>query len=109
LKDKVKSGDTNAIKAGMESLTNASHKMAEAMYKQTGAHAGAQAGGAGPGAGFAQGFSGQAGGAGPDFSGFTGQPGGNGGDTSQQSTRKKTSSGGNGSPIDADFEVLDDN
>lgn len=111
LKDKVKSGDTNAIKAGMEALTSASHKIAEAMYKQTGAQAGAHAGGAaGPGAGFAQGFAGKAGDSGPGFSGFTGQPGGNGGGrTTHQSADKKASSGGNGSPVDADFEVIDDN
>ena len=85
---------------------NASHKMAEAMYKQ----AGAQTAGQGPQEGFPGGFSGQADGMGPGFAGFSGHPGGNGGeDGTRKSQDKKASSGGNGSPVDADFEVLDDN
>ncbi len=106
LKERVKSGDTASIKSGMEALMNASHKMAEAMYKQ----AGAQTCGAGAGGGFEGGFPNQAGGAGPGFSGFTGQPGGNGGDGNiHQPNHKTASSSGSGSPVDADFEVIDDN
>lgn len=48
-KDAIQTGDTAKIKEKMEALNNASHKLAEAMYKQAGAEgqpsAGAEAGG----------------------------------------------------------------
>ena len=105
LKERVKSGNTASMKSSMEALMKVSHKMAEKMYQQPGA----QAGGQGPQEGFPDGFAGQPGGMGPGFAGFSGQPGGNGGsDSTRQAQHKKASGNGNGSPVDADFEVLDD-
>jgi len=91
LKEKIKGGDINAIKSSMEALTKASHKMAEEMYKNAqGSQAGKQQGqthsgsaGFDPGAGFNPGA-----GAGPQQGGKKGN--------------------GGGGPVDADFEVLDD-
>ncbi len=45
LKEALKGGDVAAIKARQEELMTASHKLAEAMYKNTGGDAGAQPGG----------------------------------------------------------------
>jgi molecular chaperone DnaK len=47
LKKAVNANDTAAMTRAMEQLTQAQHKAAEALYKQTGAGAGAGAGGAG--------------------------------------------------------------
>jgi molecular chaperone DnaK len=81
LRKKLKGDDTDAIKASMDALMKASHKMAEEMYK----HAGPQGQpGAGPTAG-----------AGPSSPG----PDGNAGD--------KKDGKGDG-PVDADFTVVDD-
>ena len=97
LKEKIKGGDIDAIKSSMEALTKASHKMAEEMYKNAqGSQAGKQqsqthSGGAGfdPGTGFNPGAGfGPGAGAGPQQNGKKGN--------------------GGGGPVDADFEVLDD-
>jgi len=48
LKEKAKSEDIEAIKASMDALMKASHSMAEAMYKASGAQAGADAQQQGP-------------------------------------------------------------
>ena len=82
LKEKAKSDDLNAIKASIESLTKASHAMAEALYKSTGG-----AGAAGPGPGAQQG---PTGGAGPE----------------PQQEQNKRKEGGEGA-VDADYEVVD--
>ncbi len=87
LKQAVKDKSVDRIKSGMESLTKASHKLAEEMYKAT-----SQPGGAG--AAGAQG-------AGP-------QPGPQP-ETSSSGEGKKTGGSGNrDGVIDADFEVKDD-
>jgi molecular chaperone DnaK len=46
-KEVLKGTDTDAVRASLESLTAASHKMAEAMYRQTGGAAGGPEGAAG--------------------------------------------------------------
>ncbi|MFP4014755.1 MAG: molecular chaperone DnaK [Chitinispirillaceae bacterium] len=86
LKEKAKSEDTEAIKNSIESLTKASHAMAEAMYKNAG---GAAQGGAagGPQPGGPQ--------EGPSESG-------------QQGGQKKDRGDGDDGAVDADFEVVDD-
>jgi molecular chaperone DnaK len=90
LRKKLKGDDIEAIKASMDALMKASHKMAEEMYK----NAGPQAGGAGPSGGGPQ--QGQPGGqAGPQ-----GRPQGDAGP-------KKDDGKGDG-PVDADFTVVDD-
>ncbi len=91
LKEKAKGDDIEAIKASMETLTQASHKMAEEMYKQQAAAGAAQGG---P----------------PDAdTAATGQQQTNGG---EQSAGADTGSSKNDDkrdgPIDADFEVVDD-
>jgi len=86
LKEKAKGDDIEAIKASMETLTQASHKMAEEMYKQQDAAGAAQ---------------------GPDDA--AGQQQTTGG---EQSAGADTGSSQNDDkkdgPIDADFEVVDD-
>ncbi|MDD5675895.1 MAG: Hsp70 family protein, partial [Chitinivibrionales bacterium] len=94
LKEKLKGGDTATIKASMDALVKASHKMAEEMYKHAQGSAGA-AGAAGPGGG-AQGFSGNDG-AGHHDEQPKGGPGGGG-----------PNNGKGDGPVDADFEVVDD-
>jgi molecular chaperone DnaK len=81
LKEKVKGGDTAAIKASMDALMKSSHKMAEELYKQ------------------AQGAQGQAGAQqqGPFQSGPQG-----GGAQDGKGDGKKDG------PVDADFTVVDD-
>jgi len=97
LKDRIKSGDTAAIKKAMEALTGASHKMAEEMYK----HAGPQQG---PGAGASPNPG--AGAGGPFYQ--QGGPSGNPQDTMNQSADAGSSGKQGNSPVDADFEVIDD-
>ncbi len=84
LKEKAKGDDLEAIKASMEALTQASHKMAEEMYKQQAAAGGQPGAGPQPG---------------PDMGSQQtsegSQPGTNGGDK-------------NDGAVDADFEVVDD-
>ena len=46
-KEVLKGTDTDAVRASLESLTAASHKMAEAMYRQSGGAAGGPEGAAG--------------------------------------------------------------
>lgn len=88
LKEKVKGGDTQAIKASMEALMKSSHKMAEEMYKQAQASAAAGAAGAagaqGAGSNSAEQSTDQAGG------------------TDGKQNGKKDGQG----PVDADFEVV---
>jgi molecular chaperone DnaK len=48
-KEAIESNDTERIKAAMENLTKASHKMAEVMYQQTQQHAGGSQTGPEPG------------------------------------------------------------
>ena len=92
LKEKVKSGDTAAIKEAMEVLNKVQHKMAEEMYKHT---QGAGAAGAGPQGGpFPGGFSQEQ---------AQQQGGGSAGAQDQGNGGKKA-----GGPVDADFEVVDD-
>jgi molecular chaperone DnaK len=87
LKEKIKSGDSDAMKSSMDALMKASHHMAEEMYKHT------------------QGSAGAAG-------------GGDAGQQSQEQGRQRSRPSGEGGgqsggkegkgPVDADFEVLDD-
>ncbi len=87
LKEKAKGEDLEAIKASMEALTQVSHKMAEEMYKQ-------QAGGAGQDAG-----------PGPEQQTTGGEQAAgtdSGADSGAGQDDKKDG------PIDADFEVVDD-
>ncbi len=84
LKEKVKNGDSAAIKASMDSLMQLSHKMAEAMYKQTGAQGQSSAG--------AQQNPQQ------EYQSYQAHNG-NG--------HTENTAGGNGSAVDADFEVVD--
>ena len=90
LKAKVKTEDTDAIKASTEALMKSSHKMAEEMYKAASA---AQAA-AGAGAAGADG----AGAAGPDV----------GGQTQAQSEGAGASGDKKDGAVDADFTVVDD-
>ena len=83
LKEKIKGGDTESIKASMEKLMKSSHKMAEELYKNAQA-AGAGAPGAEAGA--------AAGAAGSEQSQ----------DSAQQSGKDKKKDGA----VDADFEVV---
>jgi molecular chaperone DnaK len=83
-RDRVKTGDTAGIKATMEALTKASHKMAEGMYTQ----AGPQPDTAGASTGQSQ-------------SGFNGGSSYNKGSAAPEGT--------NGHAVDADFEVIDEN
>ena len=85
LKEKAKGDDIESIKASVEALTQASHKMAEEMYKQQ-----AAAGGAQPGAG-----------------GDPTQAGGEQQQTSGGEAAPKDSGKQDGA-VDADFEVVDD-
>jgi len=87
LKEKAKTDDIEAIKAGMETLNQASHKMAEEMYKQQAAAGGAQGG---PEAG-----------AGPQQTGGEAQ-------SEAADTGGGESDAKKDGPIDADFEVVDD-
>lgn len=89
LKEAVKAKDQDKIKQGMESLQKASHKLAEAIYKETAAQQASQ----GAGQGAAQGGPG---GAGAQSAGATGA------DQSQQGGDKKED------VIDADFKAEDD-
>jgi molecular chaperone DnaK len=82
LRKKLKGDDVGAIKASMDALMKASHKMAEEMYK----NAGGQAQG-GP-----QGQTGPQGQAGPQ---------------ENQDNQQKKDGKGDG-PVDADFTVVDD-
>jgi len=81
LKEKAKGDDIPAIKASMDALMQASHSMAEAMYKNTGAQAGPQPG------------------AGPNPAGAetTEEP-------QQEAPKEEKSEEG---AVDADFEVVD--
>lgn len=88
LKEKAKGDNIEAIKASMDALTKASHKMAEEMYKQQAAS------GAGP----------QPGGAGPQQSNATGSSSGT---TDSTNSSKKDDDNAAGA-VDADFEVVDD-
>src|SRR5690554_904705 len=82
LKEKVKSDNTEAIKAAIDSLTKASHAMAEQMYKAAGA-AGAAGGQPGP------------------------QPGPEqGNESANANDQKKKGKDGDGA-VDADYEVVD--
>lgn len=87
LKEKAKTDDTQAIKSSIESLTKASHAMAEAMYKNAGGAA--QGGAAG----------------GPETAG---PQGGASGSQQQQGGQKKDRGDGDDGAVDADFEVVDD-
>lgn len=89
LKEKAKGDDIEAIKKSMESLTQASHKMAEEIYKQQAAAQGAQGAGAGPE---------------PD----AGQQAPGGGQTAGEDTGADTGSDKKDGAVDADFEVVDD-
>jgi molecular chaperone DnaK len=89
LREQIKKEDAAAIKASMDALMKASHKMAEEIYKN--AQAGASAGGAGPGQ------------AGPG----AGQSGGQSGQQAGPGPGNKNN-GKNDGPVDADFEVVDD-
>ncbi len=60
-KESVKTGDSASIEKAVENLTQASHKLAEAMYQSAGSAAGAS-GGVDPGAAGANGASGSSGG-----------------------------------------------
>jgi molecular chaperone DnaK len=84
LRKKLKSDDTDAVKASMDALMKASHKMAEEMYKNAGPQ-----GQAGPGPG-----SGPTGSADADAH-------------ADGSTGPKKDGKGDG-PVDADFTVVDD-
>ena len=92
LRKSLEGSSVSDIEAKMNNLTQASHKLAEAMY----AKAQAAGGGAGP-EDFAGGAGGPTGGAsaGPEYV----NPGGNGGNAAP---------GGGGSTVDADFKVVDD-
>lgn len=92
LKDKVKTNDTQAIKNSMDSLMTASHRMAEGMYR----HAqGASQGCAHP----AGGFSNQA--SGTDACQ-------NRQNDNYETENYDTAHANGNSPVDADFEVIDD-
>jgi len=91
LKSALGSESAETINAAKEELMQASHKLAEEMYKQSAAQQ--QAAGAQPGAGPDMG-------AGADAGGTTEQPGG-------AETDENTSKGDGA--VDADFEVVDDN
>ncbi len=82
LKEKAKGDNIEAIKAAMEELTKASHKMAEAMYRTAGAQAGPQSG---PGAG--------------PFTAGAGQSG-------SQPPHDQPKEKGKDGAVDADFEVV---
>jgi molecular chaperone DnaK len=79
LKEKIKSDNTEAIKAGIETLTKAAHTMAEAMYKNAGGAAGGPQGAPG------------------------GQPGAEQHQEQPKETKKKDGDGA----VDADYEVVD--
>lgn len=82
LKEKVKSDNTEAIKAAIDSLTKASHAMAEQMYKAAGA-AGAAGGQPGP------------------------QPGPEQGNSASANEQKNKGKDGSDGAVDADYEVVD--
>ena len=92
LKEKANSSDTAAMKASIEALTKASHTMAEAMYKQSGAA-----------------------GAGPNpmedmmknMGGMGGNPNAQAGPSAGPSQSNDKKDKGDGA-VDADFEVVDD-
>jgi molecular chaperone DnaK len=87
LQNAINSGDTEQMKEKMEALKQASHKLAEEMYKNTGGQEGGAAGAAG-----AAGAEGAAGADGADTSGAEG-----------------TSQSGSGENVeDVDYEVVDD-
>ena len=88
LKEKAKSDDIDAIKKSMEALTQASHKMAEEIYKQQAAAGGSP--GAGPGPDTAQ------------------QQATDSTQTSDTDTSSETGGNKNDGAVDADFEVVDD-
>jgi molecular chaperone DnaK len=92
LKGKVKGDDIDAIKASVEALTQASHKMAEEMYKQQAAAGGPGGPAGGPGT-----TGGQTG----DTTAHAGEPGAA---KSGEGTQKEKKDGA----VDADFEVVDD-
>ncbi len=90
LKEKAKGDNVEAIKASIESLTQASHKMAEEMYKQQAA-AGAQQG------------------AGPAGGGTDSQTQQNTTEDSSASNKDSSTTGDKkDGAVDADFEVVDD-
>lgn len=82
LKEKVKSDNIEAIKAAIDSLTKASHAMAEQMYKAAGA-AGAAGGQPGP------------------------QPGPEQGNSDSANEQKNKGKDGSDGAVDADYEVVD--
>jgi len=87
LKEKIKSGDSDAMKSSMDALMKASHHMAEEMYKHTQGSAGAAGGG-------------DAGQQSQEQGRQRSRPSGEGGGQSGGKEGK--------GPVDADFEVLDD-
>ena len=90
LKEKAKGNDIEAIKKSIEALTQASHKMAEEIYKQQTAAGGAQGAGAGPGPDAAQ------------------QQTTDGAQTAGDDTSSETDGDKKDGAVDADFEVVDD-